>query len=128
MRLLLDTHALIWWLEGSRRLSRRATRAIEQQRSTIFVSAASAFEIAVKARLGRLTVPPRVAGDLPAVLAEEGFTPLEITIAHAQLAGELPGAHADPFDRLLAAQARLEDLRLVTNDPAMKPLGAAAYW
>lgn len=128
MRLLLDTPALIWWLEGNKRLSRRAARAIEQQRSTVMVSAVSALEITTKVRLGRLTVPPRVASDLAGVIAEEGFVPLEITIAHAQLAGELPGAHADPFDRLLAAQARLEDLRLVSNDAALEALGAKPYW
>lgn len=128
MRLLLDTHALIWWLEGNRRLSGRAGRAIGGQGNAVVVSAASAFEIAMKVRLGRLTVPSRVASDLPGVLGEEGFLPLEITIAHAQAAGELRGDHADPFDRLLVAQARIEGLRLVSNDKALKALGAETYW
>lgn len=128
MRLLLDTHALIWWLEGNKRLSHRAARAIASQRSTVVVSAASAFEIAMKVRLGRLSVPPRVATDLPTVLAEEGFEPLEITIAHAELAGQLPVTHSDPFDRLLAAQASIEELKLVSNDATLETLGAELYW
>ncbi len=128
MRLLLDTHALIWWLTADRRLAARAARAIDNERNTVVVSAASAFEIAIKARLGKLKVPPRIAGDLAGVIGDEEFLSLDITIGHAQLAGNLPGDHGDPFDRLLAAQAQLEDLLLVSNDPSLKRLGATLYW
>ena len=92
------------------------------------VSAASAFEIAVKVRLGRLEVPGRLITDLVGVIGDEGFVPLDITVGHAQLAGQLPAEHADPFDRLLAAQAQLEDLLLVSNDTALDALGAERYW
>ncbi len=128
VRLLLDTHALIWWLTADRRLTARAARAIDNERNTVVVSAASAFEIAIKTRLGKLEVPPRFAGDLAGVIGDEEFLSLDITIGHAQLAGSLPGDHGDPFDRLLAAQAQLEDLLLLSNDPSLERLGATLYW
>lgn len=128
MRLLLDTHALLWWVTSNRRLSRRAARAIDDQRNTVVVSAASAFEIATKARLGRLDFPKSAATNLAAAISDDRFETLAITYDHAQRAGNLPGDHADPFDRLLAAQAQLENLRLVSNDEALDALGAERYW
>ncbi len=113
MRLLLDTHALLWWLSSDPSLSPAAREAIARPDADVAVSAASAWEISIKTALGKLTAP----GDLEAQLARHRFTPLPITVAHALLAGSLPGHHDDPFDRMLVAQARTERMTLVTRDP-----------
>src|SRR5438876_1205178 len=101
MRLLLDTHALLWWLDGDRSLTRRARTAINDADNTIFVSAASAWEITTKFRLGELPGAAAVAADVAGSVASQGFSSLDITLVHAQRAGRLPGAHRDPFDRML---------------------------
>ena len=113
MRLLLDTHALLWWLVADPRLSNQAREAISARTSYVAVSAASAWEIAIKARLGRLGPPE----NLEEQFASEDFDLLPITIAHAVHAGALPAHHQDPFDRMLVAQAQLERLTIVTRDP-----------
>jgi PIN domain nuclease of toxin-antitoxin system len=128
MRLLLDTHTLLWWLDGDRRLSRRAQRAIADETHEVLVSAASAWEIATKWRLGKLPGAADVAADVATVVASQGFTPLAITLHHAQVAGTLATEHRDPFDRMLAAQATLDGLRVVTNDRAFADLGAPLLW
>lgn len=120
MRLLLDTHALLWWLEGDRRLSRRARTAIGDEGNLIMVSAASASEITTKARLGKLPGALEVAADVAGCVTGQGFLALDITILHAQRAGRMPGAHRDPFDRMLIAQARAESLTLATRDETMR--------
>lgn len=112
MNLLLDTPALIWWDEG-RRLP-AATRRTIQEAETVYVSAASAWEIAIKTSLGRL----RPRRTLAQAIADSGFTELPITIAHAELVASLPPHHRDPFDRILIAQAQSEDVPIVTRDPA----------
>ncbi|MBA3345041.1 MAG: type II toxin-antitoxin system VapC family toxin [Gemmatimonadales bacterium] len=117
MSLLLDTHVLIWWDEG-RRLAPQALRAI-QEAQEVYVSAASAWEIAIKTALGRLR-PERTVID--AVL-ESGFVELPVTFRHAARVASLPPHHRDPFDRLLAAQAEVEGFILVTRDPAFVPYG-----
>ncbi len=109
MRLLLDTHALLWWLAGDKHLSPAARRAIGDADNTVLVSAASAWEIATKHRLGKLDASSLV-GQLGAMLASQRFEALEITIDHAERAGMMPGEHRDPFDRMLAAQAQAEKL------------------
>jgi len=111
--LLLDTHVLLWWLSSDPSLSPAAREAIARPDADVAVSAASAWEISIKTALGKLTAP----GDLEAQLARHRFTPLPITVAHALLAGSLPGHHDDPFDRMLVAQARTERMTLVTRDP-----------
>ena len=113
MRLLLDTHALLWALAQPRRLSARARAAIASADSEVFVSAASAWEIAIKRAIGKLTAP----ADLEAILDQTGIERLPITVSHALAAGALPLIHSDPFDRMLVAQARIEGLTLVTRDP-----------
>ena len=128
MRLLLDTHALLWWLDGDRRLSRKARAAIGDEDNALFVSAASAWEIATKARLGKLPGAVAVAEDVVGSVSAQGFSSLDITVLHAQRAGRLPGAHRDPFDRLLIAQAQLEDLMLVSNDAVFDAYGVARLW
>lgn len=113
MRLLLDTHVLLWWLAGDRRLTARIRKTISSLESEIFVSAASAWEIAIKKAIGKLQAPD----DLADQLEPHGFEPLPISISHALTAGSLPRLHDDPFDRMLIAQARLEGLMIVTRDP-----------
>ena len=113
MRLLLDTHVVLWWLNRDRRLSRPIRSSIEQQADQVLVSAASAWEIAIKRAVGKLEPPVRWHQEI----TEFGFEPLAITFEHAREAGELPRHHADPFDRMLIAQARLEGLTLVSADP-----------
>lgn len=128
MRLLLDTHALLWWLDGDRRLPKRARSLISDEANVIFVSAASAWEISTKARLGKLPGAVDVAADLAGIITGQAFTPLDITILHAQRAGRLPGDHRDPFDRMLAAQAQIEDLPIVSNDAAFTGFSVERVW
>jgi len=128
VRLLLDTHALLWWLEGDRRLSRRARTAIGDEGNLIMVSAASASEITTKARLGKLPGALEVAADVAGCVTGQGFLALDITILHAQRAGRMPGAHRDPFDRMLIAQAQIEDLPVVTDDAVFDAFGVTRFW
>ncbi len=117
MNLLLDTHALLWFLGDDPRLRPSALELLVDPLNDVFVSAASAWEIAIKAGLGKLPVPPNIAEWLPAQLVANRLTPLAITVAHAAGIEQLPAHHADPFDRLLIAQARAENLTVVTRDP-----------
>jgi PIN domain nuclease of toxin-antitoxin system len=116
VRLLLDTHILIWAVTRPDRLQPRLRDAILAPRNTVLVSAATAWEIAIKRALGRLTFPLE---RFDAVLEEAGFTHLPITAVQAIEAGGLPRHHADPFDRMLVAQARVDDLVLASDDPLL---------
>lgn len=117
MRLLLDTHALLWWLLGDRRLPTEAREAIADARSVVHVSAASFWEISIKEGLGRLDLE---GVDLETEVQADGFVELPILCRHAMAAGRLPRHHDDPFDRMLIAQARTENLTLVTFDRAFR--------
>jgi PIN domain nuclease of toxin-antitoxin system len=128
VRLLLDTHTLLWWLDGDRRLSRKARALVGDEDNLVLVSAASAWEITAKARLGKLPGALDVAADVAGCVASQGFTALDITILHAQRAGRLPGEHRDPFDRMLAAQAQLEDLPIVSDDEVFDGYGVNRVW
>jgi PIN domain nuclease of toxin-antitoxin system len=128
VRLLLDTHAFLWWLAGHRSMSRRARVEIEDDSAEVFVSAASAWEITTKYRLGRLPEAALVARDVQATVESQRFISLPISVQHGQLAGELPGPHADPFDRMLIAQAKLENLTLVSNERAFDAYGVHRLW
>ena len=128
MRLLLDTHALLWWLDGDRRLSLKARRAIASPPNSILVSAASAWEITTKARLGKLPGAADVAADVAGCIASQGFAALDITVLHAQRAGGLAGEHRDPFDRMLIAQGQLEDVAIVSNDEVFDQYGVRRFW
>src|SRR5258708_17110277 len=112
MTLLLDTHVLLWWLDNPRLLTRQAKKAIEDGRNRIYVSAAVAWEIAIKKSLGKLDAPD----DLEEMIDANRFSPLPVTIPHALGAMSLPAHHRDPFDRILIAQALHEGFRLVTRD------------
>lgn len=113
MNLLLDTHVLLWALDDDPALSTAARAAIIDGSNLVFVSAATAWEIAIKRALGKLRVP---AGDYMEELRRHRFTPLDITSEHALAVETLPPYHADPFDRMLVAQALVEKLTLVTGD------------
>lgn len=128
MRLLLDTHTFLWWLDGDRRLTTTARKHIADERHEILVSAASAWEITTKARLGKLPGALDVAADVAGAAASQGFTALDISIIHAQRAGRLPGDHRDPFDRMLIAQAQLEDIPIVSNETVFDAYGVNRVW
>ena len=113
MNLLLDTHVLLWWLDDPALLSVKARAAIADGSNTVYVSAAAAWEIAIKRALGRLDAPD----DLEEMMAEERFLPLPIRVRHALAVASLPPIHLDPFDRIQVAQAQLENLMLATRDP-----------
>ena len=121
--LLLDTQVLLWWKEGSRKLGPLARRAIESRAGSAHVSAVSAWEIAIKSQLGRLKLAAPLHTWMPDELERDGFELLEITVQHAVAVTALPARHADPFDRLLIAQARLEGLTIVTSDTAFEEYG-----
>ena len=115
MNLLLDTHILLWWLAGNRRLHTAARKTIMES-ARAYVSAASAWEIAIKVALGKL----EFRGELAEQLAMNNLLPLAVTVPHALAAGALPVHHSDPFDRMLIAQAKLESLTLMTNDARLR--------
>jgi PIN domain nuclease of toxin-antitoxin system len=128
VKLLLDTHSLLWWLAGDEALSLSARRAIADEANDIFVSASSAWEIATKHRLGKLPAVAAIAGDLERAATEQGFVGLPISLRHGQVAGALPGPHRDPFDRMLIAQAMIENLVLVSNEQPFDVYGIARLW
>jgi len=128
MKLLLDTHALLWWWEGDRRLSLRARDAMSAADAEIYVSAATAWEIATKVRIGKLPAARRLAEQFETGLAEQGFRQLAITVEHGSCAGSLKGDHRDPFDRILAAQSTIEELPVVSADARIGRFGAEMLW
>jgi PIN domain nuclease of toxin-antitoxin system len=113
---LLDTHILLWWLYDEPKLSKQGRSLISNPENNIFVSAVSGWEISIKKASGKLIAPD----DLGMALEKNNFQALDITFAHAQLAGILPPVHDDPFDRMLVAQSKIEDLSLVTHDKKLK--------
>ena len=128
VRALLDTHAFLWWIADSGRLSVMARRVIADETNDIAVSAASAWEISTKFRLGKLPGGEAVATDVVASIAGQGFTELAISVADAAHAGRLPGPHRDPFDRMLAAQALSRDLAFVSVDTVFDRYGVNRLW
>jgi PIN domain nuclease of toxin-antitoxin system len=127
LRLLLDTHALIWWLED-RALTKTAKDAIGNSDNEIWVSVASAYEISFKVMLGKLPSCAPLIPKFSVTLLTEGFRHLEATTRHGIEAGRLPLIHRDPWDRLLAAQAICEDMAIVSNDEKLSALGAKRLW
>ena len=128
MRILLDTHALLWWLAGSDRLSKVARGAIADDANDVLVSAGSAWEIATKYRLGRLPGAAALAEDVSGCLLDQGFRPLAITVADGERAGRLPGPVRDPVDRMLIAQALTLDIALVSIEQPFDRYGVRRLW
>lgn len=128
MKLLLDTHAFLWWLEGNARLPATARRAIQDADNDIIVSAATAWEIATKYRLGKLREAAAVVEDVAGAIAAQGFEELPISVDDAARAGSLPGPHRDPFDRMLIAQALVRNLTLVSTDETFDTYRVRRLW
>jgi PIN domain nuclease of toxin-antitoxin system len=128
VRLLLDTHTFLWWLDGDARLPTKIRKLIGAVDNQILVSAASVWEITTKARIGKLPGAAAVAADVPACILSQGFAGLPITVSHAQRAGTLPGPHRDPFDRMLIAQAQAEDVPIATNEEVFGDYGITRIW
>lgn len=128
MRLLLDTHALLWWFTDDPRLSAVARNLIADEKNEILVSAASAWEIATKVRLGKLMDVPGVEDRFAELVAADGFAHLSVNYRHALRAGTYALAHRDPFDRMLAAQAELEGVPLVTRDAVFADFPVRIAW
>lgn len=128
LKLLLDTHALIWWLAGDEALSLRAREAMADEANSIAVSAASAMEVATKFRIGKLPRAALLARDFETIVAAQGFSELSISVTHARLAGEMNIAHKDPFDRFLIAQAQVEAMVLVSNEALFDGFAVQRLW
>ena len=128
MRILLDTHALLWWIFDDPKLPETARFVIRASDTDVFVSGASAWEVATKHRIGKLPEAASAATDLVQILAEARFSSLPVTVEHGLIAGGLPGPHRDPFGRMLIAQARCESLHVVTRDPVFATYGVDVLW
>lgn len=128
MTILLNTHTLLWWLNDDVRLSLAARHAISDTRNMVLVSAASAWEICTKYRIGKLPGVDELANNFDACIRREGFLPLDISVAHAQRAGLLSGEHRDPFDRMLMAQALALDVPIVSNELLFESFGVRRIW
>lgn len=128
LRLLLDTHTLIWWMTSDRHLSDTAYNLVADLENRSLVSAASAWEMATKFRLGRLPAAAELIQNFAIGLARERIEILDLTADHGIRAGLLPGPHKDPFDRMLIAQALGENIPIVSNDEALDGYGATRLW
>jgi PIN domain nuclease of toxin-antitoxin system len=128
MRLLLDTHTLLWWLTENSSLPHSARKLIANKNHDVLVSAASAWEISTKVRLGKLPIAIDLAHDFTAYLERERFDTLAVSAEHGIRAGLLPGPHKDPFDRMLIAQALTENLAIVSNDVVFDGYGVKRAW
>ena len=127
-QLLLDTHALMWWWSGDSALSATARASITDSETTVFVSAASAWEIATKVRVGRLTAHEDIVPRFSELAVAADLQHLPVTHRHGLRAGSYPTKHRDPFDRMLAAQAEMESLTLVTKDAAFEEFPVRVLW
>lgn len=124
----MDTHVFLWWTTDDRRLSSRARMALEDGTDEIFFSAVSAWEIAIKARLGHIDFVGDVEQEIPEHIAFNAFRILPVEVRHGLRVARLPLLHRDPFDRLLVAQAQIESLSILTNDPAISRYDVQAVW
>jgi PIN domain nuclease of toxin-antitoxin system len=128
LRLLLDTHTLLWVLEDNPRLSRRAAETLAAPGAELLVSAVSAFEICLKFNLGKLPGSAALAGAFEETIAATNCVPLPISLAHGEAAGKLDLSHKDPFDRLLIAQAQIERVPIVSNERLFDRFGVERIW
>ena len=128
MRILLDTHAFLWWVLDDPHLSPAAREIIADGSTDVLVSAATAYEVGLKAASGRLTIPGSPETYVSSRISLEGFEPLAIGVPHALRAAVLPPIHRDPFDRLLVAQAQIEGVPIMTVDPAIARYDVETIW
>ena len=128
MRYLIDTHVLIWWLGAPQHLSDRALTTLNDPSADVYVSAVSAWEIALKERLGKLTFDRPFLAEFDANVQKLSFRPLHLTAAHMILGAQFAAAHKDPFDRMLAGQVAVEQMAIMTADPAFATLGVQTVW
>lgn len=128
MKLLLDTHALIWWLGARKRIPKPMQALLLDPGNEVLVSAATAWEIAIKRRIGKLDFDPGFLSDFDPHVVALGFAPLSVTAAHMVRGAGIEAPHKDPFDRIIAGQALVENLVVVTADKAVAGLGAAVVW
>lgn len=128
MNVLLDTHALLWWIMNDPRLSAKATSVIAAPENTIYVSAASAWEITIKTQIGKLKLVQPVDRYIPAQVTTNGFVDLPISMAHALHIHSLPLHHRDPFDRILVAQSQLENMPILSADPMLSCYAVDLIW
>lgn len=128
MNLLLDTHAFLWWVTNDPRLSAAAGVAIADDQNSVYVSTATAWEIAIKAGLGQLRLPAEPASFIARQVALNAFEILPVQLGHALHVLTLPALHRDPFDRMLVAQSQVESLALVTSDAAIRAYAVATVW
>ncbi len=128
MRLLLDTHALLWWLFDDPKLPSSPRELLADPDNDVIVSSASAWEICTKHRIGKLPAASQLIRDVAGWVKRAGFSELPVTIRHAQRAGTWPQPHRDPFDRMLAAQSILEDVPIVSRDKALAAFGVQLIW
>jgi PIN domain nuclease of toxin-antitoxin system len=126
-QVLLDTHALVWWLEAKGNLSSKAKKIIENSETVVFVSAVSGWELAIKTQIGKFKSAELVHG-LEREIEKEGFIELPISMEHALLAGSLASRHKDPFDRLLVAQAQVEEVPILSNDKVFDEFSVRRVW
>jgi PIN domain nuclease of toxin-antitoxin system len=128
MRVLLDTHTFLWWIDNDRRLPTRVRALMGDGSNVLLFSAASGWEIAIKARLGKLQLPEELASFLTAQLVRNHVTILSIHLSHTLHVYTLPALHRDPFDRLLVAQSQLEQLPILTADPLIQQYSVQTIW
>jgi PIN domain nuclease of toxin-antitoxin system len=128
LRLLLDTNALVWAVLRPHRLSRRALEAVSDTHNAVFVSVVNAWEIVVKASQGKLPVPDDIEARIKRACNDSGFGILSVELRHAFEVRRLPLRHKDPFDRMLVAQARIEDMTLVSSDEGLRAYGVDILW
>jgi len=128
MRLLLDTHAFLWWVRDDPKMSTAARKAIQDPQAECLVSLASCWEMAIKQSLGKLKLEAPLEQFVPTHMATNGFLQMDIEFRHVARVADLPLYHRDPFDRLLAAQAMVEDMPLVSSDPAFDDYGVQRLW
>ena len=128
MRFLIDTHVLIWWLGAPQHLSARALTVLNDPSAEIFVSAVTAWEIALKERLGKLRFDRSFLAEFDANVQKLSLKPLQVTAAHMILGAQFSAVHKDPFDRMLAGQVAGEQMVIITADPAFAAFGVQSVW
>jgi PIN domain nuclease of toxin-antitoxin system len=128
LRVLLDSHTLLWWILDHPALTLGARETISRTENTVLVSAASAWELAIKFRAGRLPEASDLVSNFPVEIEQEGFQLLAISAEHGIRAGLLPGPHKDPFDRMLIAQAQAENTPIVSNEAVFETYGIRRLW